>query len=82
MLGGNEALGVCDLFGEQVGNVSRSGAGDRAEFNSNMRRFGKAHDRLQVFAKPSSQLSPDEIGGETDSFISMAGITLTKRSAI
>ena len=62
MLGGNEALGVCDLFGEQVGNVSRSGAGDRAEFNSNMRRFGKAHDRLQVFAKPSSQLSPDEIG--------------------
>lgn len=57
-----ERLGVCDLFDEQSGNVSRSGSGDRAVFESNMERFGTARDRLAIFAKSSLALTAAEIG--------------------
>lgn len=62
LLGPNESLGVCDLFGQQDGNVSRSGAGDRAEFDANMRQYGVALERLRVLAGSSAHLSPDDIG--------------------
>jgi hypothetical protein len=62
LLGPGEHLGVCDLFGEQTGNVSRSGSGDLGIFEPNMRGNGTAHDRLRVFAKASSALAPAEIG--------------------
>lgn len=61
-LDAGERLGVCDVFGEQADNRSRSGSGDRAEFEANMRRFGKAFERTRIFAKASSLLSPPEIG--------------------
>jgi hypothetical protein len=57
-----ESLGICDLFGEQTANLSRSGSGDRAKFETNMRRFAAPAATLRVFAKPSSLLSPAEIG--------------------
>jgi len=57
-----ESLGVCDLFGEQTGNVSRSGSGDLAMFEANMRQFGAGQGHLRVFAKSSSLLSSVEIG--------------------
>jgi hypothetical protein len=62
LLGPDESLGVCDLFGQQDENVSRSGAGNRAAFESNMRHYGVAQERLRVFAGSSSRLSPADIG--------------------
>lgn len=58
-----EAVGVCDLFGDQAGNVSASGSGDREIFEGNVRRIRPGFDRLKVFAKPSSELTAEEIGG-------------------
>lgn len=58
----DERLGVCDLFGEQGQNVSASGSGDRAIFEANMANLAPAFDRLEVFARASDQLTPDQIG--------------------
>lgn len=57
-----EKLAVCDLFGKQAGNVSGSGAGDREIFEENWRRYGNARGRVQIFEKPSSELTPAEVG--------------------
>lgn len=62
LLAPGEQLGVCDLFAEQADNVSRSGSGDLKVFETNMRCRGAAYDRLRVFPKASSELSPSEIG--------------------
>ena len=61
MAGADEQVGVCDLFADQSGNVSQSGLGDRAIFESNLQRVVPDFDRLTVFAKRSSELSPGEI---------------------
>jgi hypothetical protein len=58
-----ERLGVCDLFGEQGENVSASGSGNRAIFESNMAAMAPGFDRLDVFATASDRLLPEEIGG-------------------
>lgn len=62
MAHGDERVGVCDLFGDQDENLSGSGSGDRAMFEANMRRIVPDFDRLSVFVKRSSELSPTEIG--------------------
>jgi hypothetical protein len=52
-----------DLFEElQTQNVSDSGGGDRAVFESNMRRFYPDLDFMHVMARPSSELSAEELG--------------------
>jgi hypothetical protein len=58
-----ERLAVCDLFGEQQENVSRSGSGDRAIFEANMAALAPGFDRLDVFATSSNRLSAAQIGG-------------------
>lgn len=58
-----ESLRVCDLFGEQGRNVSRSGGGDRAVFEANFARLASAGTDLTVYAQRSSDLSRDTIGG-------------------
>ena len=57
-----ESLGVCDLFGSQAGNVSRSGAGDRAIFEANLRRAAGTQSNVRVFQQSSSTLRPADIG--------------------
>jgi len=59
---GEERLGVCDLFGEQVLNVSASGSGNRAIFEANIAAEAPGFTRLDIFAKPSYKLIADEIG--------------------
>lgn len=50
-----ESVGVCDVFDEQELNVDRSGEGNRAVFERNLR----GHE-LRVFAKVSSALTGEE----------------------
>jgi len=52
-----------DLFEElQSQNVSRSGGGSRATFESNMRRFYPDPAFIGILARPSSELSAEELG--------------------
>lgn len=60
---GREHLGVCDLFGRQAANLSGSGAGDRERFERNVRRLVPGPLDLRIFARPSAELTPGEIGG-------------------
>jgi hypothetical protein len=57
-----EILGVCDVFGDQLQNVSRSGSGDRGIFERNMKT--SFHDSLavRIFAKPSKDIGVEDIG--------------------
>jgi len=57
MLREGEMLGVCDVFEQQELNRDRSGEGSRELFLRNMRELGGP---ARVFAKPSSELTPDE----------------------
>jgi SAM-dependent methyltransferase len=50
-----ESVGVCDVFDQQELNRDHSGEGNRAVFERNLR----GHD-LRVFAKLSSDLTPDD----------------------
>jgi len=59
----DERLGVCDIFGAQDANVSSSGSGDRQIFDATMATHAPGFDRLDVYEKLSSDLSPEEIGG-------------------
>lgn len=61
---GDEKLAVCDLFGQQSDNVSRSGNGDLDAFNANMSAVVKAGVEINVFQKNSAHLTPEEIGDE------------------
>lgn len=56
-----ETVGVCDIFGEQDGNASGSGSGDRASFQHNMDRFAPAR-QLRVHQCLSSDLTVKDIG--------------------
>src|ERR1700682_928099 len=54
---------VVDLFEELQGlNVSHAGIGNRALFERNMLKFHPNLDFLRIIAKPSSDLSPAELG--------------------
>jgi len=57
-----EKLGVCDLFGEQGDNVSRSGQGDLEIFTDNLQSVRDSGVTLKVFQKNSAELSAAEIG--------------------
>jgi hypothetical protein len=57
----DESVGVCDIFESQEANASKSGAGDRATFDRNMRSIAPAAS-VRVYEKPSSALTPQEIG--------------------
>jgi len=59
---GKEKLAVCDLFGMQSGNVSRSGSGDLDAFNNNMQPLRDKGVGISVFQKNSAELSASEIG--------------------
>lgn len=59
---GTEKLSVCDLFGQQNGNVSGSGNGDLNAFNLNMQPVRKAGVGINIFQKNSSALTSEEIG--------------------
>jgi len=56
-----ESLGVCDIFGDQVSNVSASGRGDRDIFLENLQALCPQPNFLRVFEKLSSKLSPDDV---------------------
>ncbi len=62
MIGGKEKLAVCDLFGMQGSNVSRSGNGNLATFEQNMRSVGDSGVSVNIYQKNSAALSADEIG--------------------
>ncbi|GAB3170366.1 class I SAM-dependent methyltransferase [Telluribacter humicola] len=61
LLSGQENLKVCDLFGNQSGNVSDSGSGDKQIFLSNCSRV-IGNVAIPVFEKLSGELSVSEIG--------------------
>ena len=56
-----ETLGVCDIFGSQIHNVSGSGAGDRQIFERNMRAMAPGC-RLRIFECLSRDLTREEVG--------------------
>lgn len=62
MLRGRQSLGVCDLFDSQASNVSRSGAGDRAIFEANLRSAIGGESSVRIFQQPSSTLRLEESG--------------------
>ena len=55
-------LSVCDLFGRQSDNISRSGNGDLDEFNLNMESLRNAGLAINIFQKNSADLTAAEIG--------------------
>lgn len=57
-----ERLTVCDLFGNQAENLSRSGRGDRERFEANMAELVQAGLDLRVIAKNSLDMSAAEVG--------------------
>ena len=59
---GKEKLAVCDLFGLQAGNVSRSGNGDLDAFNLNMKPLRDQGVGISIFQKNSAALTASEIG--------------------
>jgi hypothetical protein len=58
----SEFVGVCDLFGDQLLNVSASGSGDRTVFERNVRSLVPEFDRLRVFARSSADLTATDVG--------------------
>jgi hypothetical protein len=58
----SERVRVCDVFGEQDANPSRSGQGDRAIFERNMATLAPPGRGVDVFERSSDQLTPEEIG--------------------
>jgi hypothetical protein len=58
-----EWVRVCDLFGAQSDNVSRSGRGDRHVFEQNIAARAPGFDALEIFEKRSDQLTREELGG-------------------
>ena len=59
---GKEKLAVCDLFGMQSDNVSRSGNGDLDAFNRNMQPIRDSGVGINIFQKNSATLTASEIG--------------------
>ena len=57
-----EALAVCDLFGLQSDNLSKSGKGDLDIFESNMQPVRDLGVEYKVFQKNSMALESSEIG--------------------
>jgi hypothetical protein len=59
----SETLGVCDIFGSQGLNESRSGRGDREIFMAHFNDAFPGYSRLRVYEKLSTALTPEEVGG-------------------
>lgn len=59
----DEQLSVCDIFDDQTRNESVSGKGDEQIFHANMKKVLPA-ERIRVFKKYSTELTPDEIGNK------------------
>ena len=59
---GKEKLAVCDLFGMQSDNVSRSGNGDLDAFNRNVQPMRDDGVGVNIFQKNSAALTAAEIG--------------------
>jgi hypothetical protein len=57
-----ETVAVCDIFGDQGENISRSGRGDRDVFLDNLRTYANAFSRTKIFHKLSTELTAAEIG--------------------
>ena len=57
-----EKLAVCDLFGMQAGNVSRSGHGCLSAFDRNVQQVRETGLNIDVYQKNSAELSASEIG--------------------
>ncbi len=69
-----EPLHAVDLFETmQERNVSRSGAGHRAVFESNMREFFPDLSFLHILARGSADLKPRDLGKGTFSFCHIDG---------
>lgn len=62
MARGDERVAVCDIFGAQEHNASRSGLGNRAIFERNISAYAPAARDLVIFEKQSSEMTPAEIG--------------------
>jgi len=61
--GPGKQLTAIDLFDDQQDkNVSSSGCGDRRRFDNNMREFYADADFMRVITRPSSELTPSELG--------------------
>jgi len=58
----SESLSVCDLFGLQTDNVSRSGHGDKEIFERNMQPVRELGVKYTIFQKNSLTLTGSEIG--------------------
>ena len=58
----SETMAVCDLFGMQSDNVSRSGEGDRDIFEDNMQPVRELGVKYKVFQKNSLTLTSADIG--------------------
>jgi len=58
----SETLRVCDLFGLQSDNVSRSGRGDRDIFENNMQLVRDLGVSYRIFQKNSLALKQTEVG--------------------
>ena len=63
-----ERVGVCDLFGSQDENVSRSGAGDREIFVANVARLAPGFASLDVFECRSDELVDRQVGAPVRMF--------------
>lgn len=57
-----ETFGVCDIFDEQSANASGSGFGSRGIFQENMARLVPDCSNIRIFAKPSTDLTVQDIG--------------------
>jgi hypothetical protein len=58
----SERLIVCDLFGAQDANLSTSGRGDRETFLANMNDWFQGVSFLDVYEKPSAELTVEDVG--------------------
>jgi hypothetical protein len=61
LLKDDEQLSICDIFDNQIGNISISGQGNQTIFSNNYDKFSKKKLK-QVFTCLSSDLKPLEIG--------------------
>lgn len=62
MLRPDEALTVCDLFGDQAGNSSASGRGNLDIFQRNMAAVAGSDLKLRIIQKNSAALDREECG--------------------
>ena len=77
----NEHLLVCDLFGQQQQNLSRSGRGDKAIFLAHLEAIVGEHEFVRLLEKRSQDLEPAEVGRDHRIFHVDGGHTVEEVSA-